>query len=62
MADDMNQRGAQDRARVSLGENWEVDYWTNRFNCSEEELKQAVDQVGNSADAVEEYFNQQGKN
>ena len=58
MSDDLNNRGAQDRARVSTSENWEVDYWTNKFNCSEEELKEAVAQVGNSAEAVEEYFNQ----
>ncbi len=28
MADDLKQRGPQDASRISLNEEWEVQYWT----------------------------------
>ncbi len=56
MADDKNVRGPQDRSRVAMGEDYEVDYWTSKFGVSSEALKRAVDAVGNSADAVEQHL------
>jgi hypothetical protein len=53
MADDKTLRGPQDAARVSLSEDYEVQYWTKKFGVSREELASAVKAVGNSADAVE---------
>lgn len=53
MADDLTDRGAQDRARVNVNEPHEVRYWCTRFDCSEEQLRAAVDRVGVSASAVE---------
>ena len=32
-----------DRHRISLTEPWEVDYWTEKFGCTEEELREAVE-------------------
>ncbi|MET3665885.1 DUF3606 domain-containing protein [Caulobacter sp. 1776] len=52
MSDDLNNRGAQDRSRISVGEEHEVRYWTEALGVSEDELKRAVEAVGNSADAV----------
>lgn len=52
MADDLNNRGAQDRNRISLSEEHEVAYWTKALGVSEEELQQLVSKVGNSAAAV----------
>jgi len=52
MADDLSNRGAQDRSRISMGEEHEVRYWTQALGVSREELQRAVDKVGNSADAV----------
>jgi hypothetical protein len=52
MSDDMNNRGPQDRARISLGEEHEVRYWTNALGVSKEQLAAAVQAVGNSADKV----------
>lgn len=52
MADDLNNRGAQDRSRISLTEDHEVRYWTEALGVSAEELKRLVGEVGNSADAV----------
>jgi len=56
MPDDLSDRGAQDRARISLSEEHEVRYWTEKFGISKEELAEAVDQVGSSADAVAVYL------
>jgi hypothetical protein len=52
MSDDMNNRGPQDRARISLGEEHEVRYWTKALGVSKEQLAAAVQAVGNSADKV----------
>jgi hypothetical protein len=53
MADDPKQTGNPDRQRISLGQPHEVRDWARKFGVSEEELKQAVAQVGNQADDVE---------
>ena len=52
MADDLNNRGPQDRARISLEEEHELRYWTGALGISEEELKRVVGDVGNSVEAV----------
>lgn len=52
MADDLSNRGAQDRSRISMGEEHEVAYWTKALSVSREQLQRAVDRVGNSAAAV----------
>jgi len=56
MADDKTMRGPQDRSKIALGEDYEVEYWTERFGVSRERLEQAVKAVGNSADAVERHL------
>jgi hypothetical protein len=52
MADDLKNRGAQDRARVNVNEDHEVRYWTQKWGVSKEQLTAAVNKVGVSADAV----------
>ncbi len=52
MSDDLQQRGEQDRSRVNVHEEHEVRYWTNALDCSREQLIEAVNAVGTSADAV----------
>lgn len=54
MADDLNQRGQQDRSRINMNEPWEVKYWTRELGVSQEELARAVQQAGNSVSAVRE--------
>lgn len=60
MADDKTNRGPQDRTRIAMGEDYEVDYWTGKFGVSRERLQQAVDAAGNSADAVERHLKSSG--
>ena len=56
MADNLQDRGAQDRARVNINEEHEVRYWTEKFGVSEEDLIQAVSIVGVSAEEVGRYL------
>ena len=55
--DNKNKTAPQDASRVNVNETYEVRYWSQRFNVSEEELKKAVAEVGTSANAVEQFFN-----
>jgi len=52
MSDDLKNRGPQDRSRISLTEQWEVDYWTKSLGVSRERLEQLVREHGNSTEAV----------
>jgi hypothetical protein len=52
MADDLTNRGAQDRSRINVNETHEVRYWTQKWGVSEEQLAAAVKKVGVSVDAV----------
>jgi pyrroloquinoline quinone (PQQ) biosynthesis protein C len=56
MSDDKNNRGSQDRNRISLTEDYEVRHWTEALGVSREELEEAVKSVGNSAQKVREHF------
>jgi hypothetical protein len=53
MADDRSKQGPQDRSRINVQERYELDYWSDKFGVSEEELKRAVAKVGVTADDVE---------
>lgn len=56
MSDNLQNRGAQDRSRISLSEKWEVQYWTRELGVSPEELERAVKAAGNSVNAVREHL------
>ncbi|QDZ06810.1 DUF3606 domain-containing protein [Sphingomonas panacisoli] len=56
MSDNKTRRAPQDASRIAMGENYEVSYWTDRFGVSRDRLQQAVDAVGNGAEAVEKYL------
>lgn len=56
MSDDKTLRAPQDSSRIAMGEDYEVAYWTDKFGVSRERLQQAIDAVGNGADAVEAYL------
>lgn len=58
MADDKQSVGSPDRDRISLSEDYEIRNWTESLGVSEQELREAVDAVGTSADAVRAYLNQ----
>ena len=56
MADDTSVRTGQDRSRINTDQPHEVRYWTQALGCSEEDLRNAVRQVGPVADKVREFL------
>ena len=56
MSDDKSKPGGQDRARINVSEPYEVRDWSKKFGVSEDELKAAVNRVGDRASAVEKYL------
>lgn len=56
MSDDKSKTGGADRRRISLSEAYEVRDWSKKFGVTAEELKAAVAEVGNEADAVEAHL------
>jgi len=54
--DDKNIRGPKDSTKISMDEQWEIDYWCEKFGVTEEELAEAVDEVGDLVSDVEDYL------
>ncbi|WP_339036294.1 DUF3606 domain-containing protein [Bradyrhizobium symbiodeficiens] len=52
MSDNLTKRDQRDRSKINMHEDFEVKYWTKQLGVSNDELKKAVDKVGNSAAAV----------
>ena len=52
MSDDKNNRAPRDAQRVNLNEDYEVRYWTRKWNVSEQQLRDAVKRAGVMADDV----------
>jgi len=48
--------GSPDNYLINLNENYEVEYWSDKFGVKPEVLKKAVDKVGIVADDVQKYF------
>ena len=53
MADNPQKRGPQDRNKINLNEEYEVQYWSKKFGVTPEQLREAVAKVGTSVAAVE---------
>lgn len=43
-----------DRGLIDLDDPREVSWWSKRFGCSQQQLREAVAEVGNSAARVEQ--------
>ena len=56
MADDKNLKDERDRARVSGSEEYELQYLAEKLNVSTEEIRRAIEKVGNNRDKVEEFL------
>ena len=56
MADDKNMQDGRDRSRVSGSEEYEMQYLAEKLNVSTEEVRRAIEQVGNSREKLEEYL------
>jgi hypothetical protein len=61
MSDDKSKRRPQDSKRINLSEEYEVDYWCERFGCTEAELRYAAQKVGPLVDDVKDELKVGGK-
>ncbi|WP_460449091.1 DUF3606 domain-containing protein [Alsobacter sp. SYSU BS001988] len=52
MADDPTKRGGQDRQRVNIHQRHELDYWSQNWGVTHQQLEAAVKKVGDRAKAV----------
>lgn len=57
MPDDKSKIGGQDRARINLSEEYEVQDWMRSLSVSRERLEAAVRAVGDRAPDVRQYLN-----
>ena len=56
MADNTQIRDERDRSRVSGSESYELSYLEEKLGKSREEVKAAIEAVGNDRDKVEKYL------
>ena len=56
MADNLKDRGPQDRSRINVDESWELQYWTRHFGVNEDQLRAAVKTAGTSVEAVSKHL------
>lgn len=56
MSDNKSKTGSPDRDRINLSEDYEVQYWTKELGISEKELRDVIQEVGNTSKAVREHL------
>ncbi|WP_280154856.1 DUF3606 domain-containing protein [Piscinibacter sp. XHJ-5] len=56
MPDNLKNRGGSDRTRIDVNEDYELRDWSKKFGVSPEQVKEAVQAVGDQADRVEQFL------
>ena len=56
MADDKKLRDGRDRSRVTGNEAYELQHIAEKMGVSQEQVRSAIDQVGNSREKIEEFL------
>lgn len=56
MSDSKEKSGGQDRKRININQDYEVRDWAKALGTTPEKLKEAVQQVGDRAEAVERHL------
>jgi hypothetical protein len=56
MTDDLKQRSADDGERIHVDREQELHEWARKFDASPQQIKEAVQAVGDRADRVEMYL------
>ena len=60
MSDDTRNPGRPDRDHIILEQDYEVRDWSQSLGVTEDELRKAVQAVGNTASKVREYLQKEG--
>lgn len=58
--DDKTKVGGADRRRINVHEDYELRDWSKSLGCTRDELRAAVEAVGDDAEKVREYLNGPG--
>ena len=56
MADHVQKIKSKNNFEINFGENWSVQFWSNKFNCSPEVLRKAAYKVGAYSEAIKAYL------
>lgn len=56
MSDNLRNTGSRDDNRISISQPHEVTYWTHELNCKQEELAEAIREVGPMVKDVRSYL------
>jgi len=56
MADNKNLRGSPDNKRINVNEAYELRDWAKRLDVTQQDLKRAVREVGDSAAKVKQHL------
>ncbi|WPV66330.1 DUF3606 domain-containing protein [Chitinophaga sp. LS1] len=56
MSDNLKRKRPQDSSKISLTEDWEVQYWCKELGVSYQKLYAAVRKVGHSTAKVRQYI------
>lgn len=57
MSDNLKIRQPEDPKQINVHEDWELQYWSNKFGITKDQLRQAVQKVGTYVDDVKNYLN-----
>jgi hypothetical protein len=61
MADNKDIRDGRDRDHVAGDEDYEIRHMANKMGISQEEVKRAIEQVGNDRQKLEDYLRKNSK-
>lgn len=56
MVDNLKIREPEDPTKINVNQQWEINYWCEKFGVSETRLRQAVSAVGPMVSAVKKYL------
>lgn len=56
MSDDKTKSGGQDRERINVNQDFELRDWSKSLGVTPDQLKEAVQAVGDRAEKVREYL------
>ena len=58
MADNKEKTDNRDRSKINVNEPYELQYWSEKFNVTPDELRNAVERAGTqNADQIEQALN-----
>lgn len=56
MSDNLKIKQPQDPTKINTHEEWELEYWSNKWGVTKEQIKQAVNIVGNGTEKVRQHL------